>query len=284
VRACTRRCSPTGAVGARRKADGLAAPDQKRGRKPTPASETELARLRKENAKLTKELAATWWLTFKKRLGTLGDRPRECRAGDNLVIDASVTELTPPVGTAAVCRALNASRSSVYRRRSPRPVKATLAERTAVLGELRSERFMDDSPAQVYATLLDEGTYLATQGTMYRLLAANGEVRERRDQLRRPNYAKRELLATKSNELWSWDITKLFGTQKLTIADRQSLQVVNGRCDDPLNPPVRRGVKWTVQVFWYLRILIPAAARNWARPVVRHPHRLVSAGPRPARR
>jgi putative transposase len=144
------------------------------------------------------------------------------------VIDASVTELTPAVGTAAACRALNASRSSVYRRRSPRPVKATLrpprgshralsgAERTAVLDELRSDRFMDDSPAQVYATLLDEGRYLASQSTMYRLLAANGEVRERRDQLRRPNYAKPELLATKPNELWSWDITKLFGPQKWT--------------------------------------------------------------------
>jgi putative transposase len=85
-----------------------------------------------------------------------------------------------------------------------------------VLDELRSERFMDDSPAQVYATLLDEGTYLASQSTMYRLLAANGEVRERRDQLRRPNYTKPELLATGPNELWSWDITKLFGPYKWT--------------------------------------------------------------------
>jgi putative transposase len=85
-----------------------------------------------------------------------------------------------------------------------------------VLDELRAERFMDDAPAQVYATLLDEGAYLASQSTMYRLLAANGEVRERRDQLRRPNYAKPELLATRPNELWSWDITKLFGPQKWT--------------------------------------------------------------------
>ena len=73
-----------------------------------------------------------------------------------------------------------------------------------------------NSPAQVYATLLDEGTYLASQSTMYRLLAASGEVRERRDQLRRPNYAKPELLATTPNELWSWDITKLLGPQKWT--------------------------------------------------------------------
>jgi putative transposase len=75
---------------------------------------------------------------------------------------------------------------------------------------------MDSAPAQVYATLLDEGTYLASQSTMYRLLAANGEVRERRDQLRRPNYTKPELLGTNPNELWSWDITKLLGPQKWT--------------------------------------------------------------------
>ena len=85
-----------------------------------------------------------------------------------------------------------------------------------MLDALHSDRFIDDSPAQVYATLLDEGTYLASQSTMYRLLAANGAVRERRDQLRRGNYTKPELLATKSNELWSWDITKLLGPQKWT--------------------------------------------------------------------
>ena len=85
-----------------------------------------------------------------------------------------------------------------------------------MLDALHSERFVNDSPAQVYATLLDEGTYLSSQSTMYRLLAAHGEVRERRDQLRRPNYAKPELLATKPNELWSWDITKLLGPQKWT--------------------------------------------------------------------
>jgi putative transposase len=144
------------------------------------------------------------------------------------VIDASVIKLTPAVGTVAACRALNTSRAAVYRRRSPQPARPILgppvpshralseAERTTVLDELRSERFMGESPAQVYATLLDEGTYLASQSTMYRWLAANGEVRERRDQLRHPNYAKPELLATRPNELWSWDITKLFGPQKWT--------------------------------------------------------------------
>jgi putative transposase len=144
------------------------------------------------------------------------------------MIDAFVAELTPLVGTAAACRALSASRAGVYRRRAPQPVMAqfmlgrgshralSVAERARVLDALHSDRFVNDSPAQVYARLLDEGTYLASQSTMYRLLAANGEVRERRDQLRRPNYTKPELLATKPNELWSWDITKLLGPQKWT--------------------------------------------------------------------
>jgi putative transposase len=68
----------------------------------------------------------------------------------------------------------------------------------------------------VYATLLDEGMYLASQRTMYRILAAAAEVRERRNQLRHPAYAKPELLATGPNELWSWDITKLKGPAKWT--------------------------------------------------------------------
>jgi putative transposase len=80
-----------------------------------------------------------------------------------------------------------------------------------VLAELHSERFVDASPAQVYATLLDEGTYLASERTMYRILAAQDEVRERRDQLRHPAYTKPELLASGPNELWSWDITELKG-------------------------------------------------------------------------
>jgi len=84
-------------------------------------------------------------------------------------------------------------------------------EREAVLGQLHAERFADASPAHVYATLLDEGTYLASERTMYRILAAAGESGERRDQLRHPAYAKPELLATAPNELWSWDITKLRG-------------------------------------------------------------------------
>ena len=143
------------------------------------------------------------------------------------MIDAAVLELAPSVGTAAACRALVVSRAGVYRHRSPRPAAPPIprspspralstAEREVVLGHLHSPRFVDAAPAQVYATLLDEGLYLASERTMYRLLDAAGEIRERRNQLRRPNYTRPELLASKPNELWSWDITKLLGPQKWT--------------------------------------------------------------------
>jgi putative transposase len=80
-----------------------------------------------------------------------------------------------------------------------------------VLDVLHEPRFVDLAPAEVYATLLDEGAYLCSERTMYRLLAEHTEVRERRDQLRHPTYAAPELLARRPNELWSWDITKLLG-------------------------------------------------------------------------
>jgi putative transposase len=86
-----------------------------------------------------------------------------------------------------------------------------------MLAVLHSERFVDCSPAQVWATLLDEGRYLASERTMYRLLAAaHGSVRERRDQLTHPPYARPELLAERPNEVWSWDISKLKGPAKWT--------------------------------------------------------------------
>ena len=140
------------------------------------------------------------------------------------MIDQAVTEIEPLVGTAPACRALGAPRASLYRRRNPpaahpRPAPARAlsgAEREAVLDQLRSERFVDASPAQVRATLLDEGRYLASERTMYRLLEANGEVRERRDQLTHPPYAAPELLAERPNEVYSWDITKLKGPAKWT--------------------------------------------------------------------
>ena len=107
-----------------------------------------------------------------------------------------------------------------------------------MLGELHSERFADSSPAQVWATLLDEGTYLASERTMYRLLAArHGGVRERRDQLEHPAYARPELLAERPNEVYSWDITKLLGPAKWTY---YYLYVI-------LDVFSRYAVGWTVQ-------------------------------------
>ena len=86
----------------------------------------------------------------------------------------------------------------------------------AILDLLHGERFGDRAPAEVYATLLDEGVYLASERTIYRILAENDEVRERRNQLRHPVYSKPELLASEPNRVWSWDITKLRGPVKGT--------------------------------------------------------------------
>jgi putative transposase len=135
--------------------------------------------------------------------------------------------VAPEIGMTAACQALGVARATAYRHRSPRsraariprrspPLSLSDEERSAVLAELHSERFVDASPAAVYATLLDEGRYLASERTMYRILAANDEVRERRAQLRHPAYAAPELLATGPNEVWSWDITKLKGPAKWT--------------------------------------------------------------------
>ena len=131
----------------------------------------------------------------------------------------AVTELASEVGTAAACQALRVPRASYYRDRRktlfpaetvPRPSPARSlapAEQETVLPRLHEERFQDRSPAAVYATLLDEGEYLCSIRSMYRLLGRNGESRERRDQLAHPPYKKPELLATASNQLWSWDIS-----------------------------------------------------------------------------
>ncbi len=130
------------------------------------------------------------------------------------------------IGTAALCRCLDVSRASLYRSRQPertqegKPPRAKHpraldpVERQAVLDMLHSERFCDQSPAEVHATLLEEQTYLCAPRTMYRLLKQAHEVRERRDQLRHPHYTKPELVATGPNQVWSWDITKLKGPIK----------------------------------------------------------------------
>ena len=141
---------------------------------------------------------------------------------------AAAEELAGRTGqTARACRSIGVSRATLYRGRRPRiePVRRprpkphralSRAERQRVIDILHSERFVDKAPAQVWATLLDEKTYLCSPRTMYRILAEHGEVRERRNQLRHPNYTKPELLAEAPNQVWSWDITKLLGPVKWT--------------------------------------------------------------------
>ncbi len=135
----------------------------------------------------------------------------------------AIAAVTVTGETSALCRSVGLARASFYRRRdhaapaSPRSPKAPSpralapAECQAVLDTLHSERFIDQSPAEVHATLLEERTYLCSTRTMYRVLAAADEVRERRDQARHPAFAKPELVATAPNQIWSWDITKLKG-------------------------------------------------------------------------
>ena len=136
-----------------------------------------------------------------------------------------ITEHRGCFGVKPICMALGVGRATYYRWQSPRtaprgggchPRALSAEEHHKVLSVLHEERFCDQAPGEVYATLLDEGQYLCSERTMYRILAENHEVRERRDQLRHPRYAAPELLATRPNEVWSWDITKLLGPSKWT--------------------------------------------------------------------
>jgi putative transposase len=136
-------------------------------------------------------------------------------------------ELSTEVETAAACRSLDIARPTYYRQFEPGveetpvprpapPRALSVIERQAVLDTLHTDRFVDKAPTEVYATLLDEGTYHCSVRTMYRILDDAGEVRERRDQARHPHYKAPELLATGPNQVWSWDITKLLGPVKWT--------------------------------------------------------------------
>ena len=167
-------------------------------------------------------------------------------------------ELAGRIGqTAEACEALGVARSTLYRRRQsatskpkrrPRPHRALdETEREEVLGALHCERFVDKAPAQVWATLLDEGTYLCSIRTMYRILEEHGEVRERRNQRRHPNYTKPELLAEAPNQVWSWDITKLRGPVKWTY---YYLYVILDIFSRP--------VKWT---YYYLYVILDIFSR-----------------------
>jgi putative transposase len=142
-----------------------------------------------------------------------------------VIIDECFSAIEPLLGTRSACAAVGRPRATHYRRRRPkraapprprrRPANAlTEQEIDAVLAELRSERFMDLSPAQVFHVLLDEGVYLASESTMYRLLRQEGEVGERRRQATHPPRVRPELVARRPNAVWSWDITKLKGPDK----------------------------------------------------------------------
>jgi putative transposase len=138
------------------------------------------------------------------------------------VIDAAFSELEPLVGTKGACLAVGRARASHYRRgrpsragpRKPRPTPPnalSAAERAAVLDMLHGERFVDRAPAQAWATLLDEGSYLASPSTMYRLLRTDNEVRERRALASHPRRTVPELVAEGPNRVWSYDATALRG-------------------------------------------------------------------------
>lgn len=145
------------------------------------------------------------------------------------MIDETITELVPLVGVKAACAVVGRSRATHYRKHRltpppPRPVRVpkpqpralSAAEHAEVLAVLHSERFVDLAPAEVHAILLDEGRYLCSVSTMYRILRARGEVRERRAHATHPARVKPELIADAPNQVWSWDITKLHGPAKWT--------------------------------------------------------------------
>jgi len=148
------------------------------------------------------------------------------------VTDAAIAELAPALGVRAACDAVGAAQASYYRRHrsSPAPARSapiphrdrpqpralSHAEQQAILHELHSGRFADLAPAEVWAILLDEGRYLGSISTFYRLLRQAGETRERRRQATHPTTVKPELVADAPNSTWSWDITKLHGPAKWT--------------------------------------------------------------------
>lgn len=141
-----------------------------------------------------------------------------------MITHDALVELEALTSTVAACTLLGVARSSVYRARADRvhgpaprrtgglqPAALPPDEREAILATLNSERFVDKSPTQVWAVLLDEGTYLASVSTYYRVLREAGQVKERRAQATHPARVRPELIADGPDQVWSWDITKLHG-------------------------------------------------------------------------
>ena len=169
-----------------------------------------------------------------KTARALGDDLRERGARERVeqVTDAAVAELAPQIGVRAACDAVGTAQAGYYRRHRqsppperpapvphrdrPQPRALAQSEQQAILDVLHSERFVDLAPAEVWATLLDEGVYLGSISTFYRLLRRADETGERRRQATHPATVKPELVATAPNQVWSWDITKLRGPAKWT--------------------------------------------------------------------
>jgi len=145
------------------------------------------------------------------------------------MIDEAIDQLVPLVGTDAALHAVGVTRATWYRRHrkspqperperiaTPQPRALSAVERKQIRAVLESDEFVDEAPATVYAKLLDQGIYLGSVATMYRILHEHDEVRERRRQATHPAHKKPELIATTPNSVWSWDITKLHGPEKWT--------------------------------------------------------------------
>ena len=145
-------------------------------------------------------------------------------------------DLAVQIGVAPACQALGVSRATFYRRQRPtpghqqprhKPARALCeSEREHVLDVLASPQFVDRSPGEVVATLLDAGQYLCSERTMYRVLAASQSLRERRNQREHPQYTKPELVATAPNQTWSWDVVRheaLF--DRVAVGDRHAQAV-----------------------------------------------------------
>ncbi|WNZ59067.1 IS3 family transposase [Myxococcus sp. MxC21-1] len=237
------RCTQPGEVGALLRREGLyssllsawrrqreagelsARSPKKRGppAKVPDASARRVAELEKQLARAQVRLKrAEALLDLQKSIGNPGSGAAEARRGALMGV---ALEAVSELGVAPVCPALGLPRATYYRRARPKhgparrsrsPRALAPEQRAEVLAALHEPRFQDAAPAEVYAQLLDEGRYLCSERTMYRVLAENHQVRERRNQLRHPNHPVPQLHATKPNELWSWDITKLHGPSKWT--------------------------------------------------------------------
>jgi len=195
---------------------------KKRGRKKAEVDvrDRKIVELQRENTRLTARAErAEALVDLQKKVAALLGRRWKATSRDG-----SVMETGSKIGVAPACLALGLPRATYYRRLRPKPVDADgdmpsrpqpralpPEERQQVLAVLNEPRFMDLAPPQVHATLLDEGRWLCSLRTMYRILDENGQVHERRNQLRHPEYKKPELLATRPNQVWTWDITKLLG-------------------------------------------------------------------------